>query len=50
MEKKFASLQLKHEARAEVDRAKKVMEAEMGVFLTYSQFIILACKKIQKVV
>ena len=50
MEKKFASLQLRHDARAELDRAKKVMETEMGVFLTYSQFIILVCKKIWKVV
>lgn len=42
----FSALQLRQEARADLEKAKQELEKEMGIALTYSQFITIMCQKL----
>lgn len=42
----YGALQLRQEAREELEKAKKEMEKQMGINLTYSQFITIVCQNL----
>jgi len=42
----YKALLIRSDSRKKVDKAKQILEAELGVELNYSQFIEFACNKI----
>ena len=42
----YNALQLRQEAREELEKAKADLEKQMGISLTYSQFVTIVCQKL----